>query len=72
VTPIAAPSLNAVQTGNTIAFSWSGPFKLQSQTNTLSVGISTNWFNYPGGSVSPINVTINPTNRTVFYRLSLQ
>lgn len=72
VTPIAPPTLNAVKTGNTLAFSWTGPFKLQSQTNTLSVGISNNWFNYPGGSVSPVNVTINPTNKTVFYRLSLQ
>ena len=72
VTPIAPPTLNAVQTGNTIALSWTGPFKLQSQTNSLSVGISTNWFNYPGGTVSPVNVTINPTNKTVFYRLSLQ
>lgn len=72
VTPIAAPTLNSVRTGNTIAFSWSGPFKLQAQTNSLSVGISTNWANYPGGTVSPVNVTINPTNQTVFYRLSLQ
>jgi fibronectin-binding autotransporter adhesin len=72
VTPIAPPTLNTVKSGNVLTFSWTGPFKLQSQTNNLTVGISTNWFNYPGGTVSPVNVTINPTNRTVFYRLSLQ
>ena len=72
VTPITSPTLNVVPSGNSLAFSWSGPFHLQAQTNSLSVGISTNWFNYPGGTVSPVNVTINPTNKTVFYRLSLQ
>jgi len=72
VTPIAPPTLGVSRTGNTLNFAWSGPFKLQSQTNTLNVGISNNWFNYPGGSSSPVNVTINPTNATVFFRLSLQ
>jgi fibronectin-binding autotransporter adhesin len=72
VTPITAPTLNVAQTGNSLAFSWTGPFKLQSQTNSLSVGVSTNWSNYPGGSASPVNVTINPANPTVFFRLSLQ
>lgn len=72
VTPIAAPTLNVSQTGNALSFSWSGPFKLQSQTNNLSVGVSTNWSNFPGGSTSPVNVTINPANPTVFFRLSLQ
>jgi len=71
-TPITSPTLNVSQTGNSLSFSWTGPFKLQSQTNSLSVGISTNWGNYPGGSTSPVAVTINPTNKTVFFRLSLQ
>ncbi len=72
VTPIGQPTLNVGQVGNTLTFSWTGPFKLQAQTNSLSVGISSNWGNYPGGSTSPVNVTINPANPTVFFRLSLQ
>lgn len=72
VTPIASPTLNVVQSGNSLSFSWSGPFKLQSQTNSLSVGVGSNWGNYPGGSTSPVNVTVNPANPTVFFRLSLQ
>lgn len=72
VTAITAPNLSAVQSGNSLTFSWTGPFKLQAQTNSLNVGIGSNWGNYPGGSTSPVNVTINPANPTVFFRLSLQ
>ena len=72
VTPIAPPTLGVTQSGNTLTFSWTGPFNLQSQTNSLGVGVSTNWFYYPGGTTSPINVPISRTNPPVFYRLSLQ
>jgi fibronectin-binding autotransporter adhesin len=72
VTPITSPTLGVSQTGNNLNFSWSGPFKLQSQTNSLSVGVSANWSDYPGGGTSPVSVTINPANPTVFFRLSLQ
>jgi len=72
VTAIAPPTLGVVQAGNNLTFSWTGPFKLQSQTNSLNVGISSNWGDYPGGSTSPVNVIINPANPTVFFRLSLQ
>ncbi len=72
VSPITSPTLGVSQAGNTLTFSWTGPFKLQSQTNSLSVGLSNNWFTFPGGGTSPVNVTINPTNATVFFRLSLQ
>jgi fibronectin-binding autotransporter adhesin len=72
VTPIGQPTLGVSQSGNSLTFSWSGPFKLQSQTNSLSVGVSSNWGDYPGGSTSPVIVTINPANPTVFFRLSLQ
>jgi AraC-like DNA-binding protein len=44
----------------------------QSQTNSLNVGLSNNWYTFPGGSTSPVNVTINPTNPAVLFRLSLQ
>jgi autotransporter-associated beta strand protein len=70
--PIGQPVLVNGWSGNTLTFSWTGPFKLQAQTNSLSVGVSNNWGDYPGGGVSPVNVTLNPTNPTVFFRLSLQ
>jgi fibronectin-binding autotransporter adhesin len=63
-------ALNVVQTGNNLEFSWSDPtFKLQAQTNSLSTGLSGNWSDYPGGNTSPVNVTIDPAQGTVFFRL---
>jgi fibronectin-binding autotransporter adhesin len=70
VAPVAPPTLNVVQTGSNLQFSWTGSFKLQSQTNTLGVGLNTNWADYPGGGTSPVNVTINPANPSVFFRLA--
>jgi hypothetical protein len=70
----SAPTLGVSQTGSTLTFSWTGAFKLQSQTNSLGVGLSTNagsWFDYPDAS-NPVNVDINPANPTVFFRLKNQ
>ncbi len=68
----AAPTLNVTQTGNSFEFSWdnlNGVYHLQAQTNSLSVGISTNWFNYPGGTTNSLSVPIDAANEAVFYRL---
>jgi autotransporter-associated beta strand protein len=65
------PTLTVAQSGNSLNFSWTDPtFKLQSQTNSLNAGVKTNWSDFPGGGSSPVNVTINPANPTVFFRLS--
>ena len=62
--------LVVTQTNNVLTFSWTNvSFRLQSQTNVLSVGLQTNWFDYPVGDSSPVDVTIDPTNPTVFFRL---
>jgi hypothetical protein len=66
------PSLNAVRAAGALEFSWTnanGIYRLQSQTNGLDVGISNNWFNYPGGTVSPVTVPIDLSNGAVFFRL---
>jgi len=64
------PTLNVTQpSSGVLQFSWSGAFKLQSQTNSLSTGLSNNWSDYPGGGSSPVNVNINPANPSVFFRL---
>jgi fibronectin-binding autotransporter adhesin len=64
------PTLNVAQAGNNLQFTWSGSgYKLQAQTNSLSVGISNNWGDYPGGGTSPVAVPINAANGAVFFRL---
>lgn len=67
---VSSPVLGVSQTGSQLTFSWTGSFKLQSQTNTLSAGLGTNWLDYPGGSTSPVSVTVDPANPAVFFRLS--
>lgn len=64
------PTLNFTPLGGgVLQFSWTGAFKLQSQTNSLITGLSTNWADYPGGATSPVNVSIDPVNPSVFFRL---
>jgi len=69
VTAVNAPTLNFTKFGNGIQFSWTGNFKLQSQTNGLNVGIDTTWSDYPGGGSSPVTVPVDATKETVFFRL---
>jgi hypothetical protein len=45
-------------------------WRLQAQTNPISVGLSNNWVDVPGStSVNSYSVTLNPANGTVFYRM---
>lgn len=70
---VVAPTLNVSKAGNALTFSWTGAgFKLQSQTNALNVGLSGNWGDYPAGATSPVNVTVDPTQPAVFFRLISQ
>ena len=67
----APPTLGVSISGSVLTFTWTdATFHLQAQTNSLSAGLRINWANYPGGTTSPVNVTINPANPTVFFRLS--
>ena len=68
-TVVAPPTLNFTNSGGNLQFSWTGSFKLQSQTNTLSTGLGVNWFDFPGGSTSPVNVPVDGANGAVFFRL---
>jgi len=68
-----APKLNVLQSGNQLTFSWTGTgFKLQAQTNSINVGLASNWSDYPGGSTSGVTSTIDPAQPTVFFRLISQ
>ena len=67
------PMLNFIHTGggSSLQFSWTGSYKLQSQTNSLTTGLSaTGWHDYPGGASSPVNVSVDPSQGSVFFRLS--
>ena len=70
VVGLPSPTLNVALNGSNLDFSWTeSGFKLQAQTNSLSVGISNNWGDYPGGGASPVSVPVDVANGTVFFRL---
>lgn len=66
VIPVVATNIVFVRATNSLQLSWQGRFKLQAQTNSL--GITTNWVDYPNFS-NPITIPIVATNRAVFFRL---
>jgi hypothetical protein len=46
-------------------------WKLQMQTNSLNVGLGTNWVSISGSqNITSTNITINPASGSVFYRLT--
>jgi hypothetical protein len=59
--------------GGTVAFTWPAThlgWILQSQTNSLSVGIGNTWYDIPDtANVTSTNIPVNPANPAVFYRL---
>ena len=59
--------------GSTLTLSWPADhlgWTLQTQTNTLAVGLGTNWVNIPGtASVISTNLAIGRTNGSVFFRM---
>ena len=58
--------------GNTLTLSWPADhlgWILQSQTNSLSTGLGTNWVDVAGSAaVTSTNIIMNPALPTVFYR----
>lgn len=67
--------LFSVSSGNQLTLSWPSDhtgWTLQSQTNSLAVGLSTNWSNVPNSTTTnQVTIPINLTNGGVFYRLML-
>jgi autotransporter-associated beta strand protein len=62
--------------GNLLSLSWPSDhtgWTLQAQTNGVNIGLSNNWVNVAGSSsTNMVNITINPANGVVFYRLFYQ
>jgi autotransporter-associated beta strand protein len=57
--------------GGTLSLSWPAGqgWRLQMQTNSLAVGLRTNWVYLTDGSVSSTNIAVDATKPTVFFRL---
>lgn len=70
--PSGPATLTNSVSGTTLSLSWPAGqgWRLQAQTNSLSTGISGNWAYVTDGSVNSTNITVNPANPTVFYRLT--
>lgn len=75
VSPINPSPTNIVATvtNSTLYLTWPMDhtgWQLQAQTNSLGVGLGTNWANYnPSTGTNQVAIPINLTNGAVFYRL---
>ncbi len=69
--PSGPEHLTNSYSGGVLSLSWPAGegWRLQMQTNSLSVGLGTNWNYITDGSISSTNITVDPTRPTVFYRL---
>lgn len=73
---LSSPLLTfTVNNGSNLVFSWPADHRgwlLQVQTNSLTLGIGTNWVTVPGSAtVISVTNTMNPVNESVFYRLAI-
>jgi hypothetical protein len=66
-------NITAAVSGNMLTLSWPADhtgWRLQAQTNALSIGINTNWADVAGSTlVNSVIVTMDPANGTVLYRM---
>ena len=74
IAPAVGPTnITSSVSGNQFTLSWPGShlgWLLQTQTNSLSVGITTNWVDVSGSETGTNSViTMDPANPSVFFRL---
>ncbi|HWH68989.1 MAG TPA: hypothetical protein VNT26_06375, partial [Candidatus Sulfotelmatobacter sp.] len=71
--PTTPTNLVTVVTGNTLDISWPSNYtgwRLEAQTNSLSVGLSQNWVTVPGSTTTNrLSFQLDKANGTVFFRL---
>ena len=67
-------NLTALLTANALTLSWPGDhtgWRLQVQTNDLTQGLSANWLDVPGATLTnQLVLPINPASGSVFYRMA--
>ena len=67
-------NITTMVNGSALSLSWPADhigWRLEVQTNSLSVGIGTNWSTWPGSTATnAVSVPIVPANPTVFFRLA--
>ena len=66
--PLLVPNYS----GNMLGLSWptNAGWTLQQQTNSLSLGLNTNWNDVYGSSgMTSTNIPVDPAKSAVFYRL---
>jgi hypothetical protein len=70
---LSPPLLSSLSSDSQLQLSWPEThigWRLEAQTNSLAIGIGTNWFTVSGSSMTnQVFLPINPTNRSVFLRL---
>jgi autotransporter-associated beta strand protein len=70
---VTPPHLTNLVSGGNLNISWPADhlgWRLETQTNPRSTGLSNNWVTVPGSTnVTSMNIPINTANPTVFYRL---
>ncbi len=71
---VVAPTITYKLSGATMEMSWPWEYSgwvLQSQTNALNVGLSTNWSPWPGSTATNwLALPVSKSNPCVFYRLA--
>ena len=69
--PVGPGRLTNSVSGQTLSLAWPANqgWRLQMQTNPITIGLSNNWFYVTDGSISSTNITVDSTMPTVFYRL---
>ena len=69
--PSGPASITNSISGSTLSLTWPAGqgWRLVSQTNSLSTGLTTSWNTVPGVSDGSATITVDPTQPTVFYEL---
>lgn len=69
--PAEPPTLSVLWNGASLTLSWPGEYtgyRLEAQTNSAAVGLSTNWAPVTGAG-NPAVLPVDPANGAVFFRL---
>lgn len=63
------PLIQWIRQPGGLKLTWTGDYRLQVQTNSLQVGLGTNWVDYPGAPSGSVWVPLDPVAPAMFFRL---